>query len=93
MKAVMNGATIAESDNTVVVERNHYFPMDSVRQEFLVANAHRTTCPWKGEAHYYDVVVDGARSKNAAWSYPQPMEAAKEITGHVAFWKDVHVTP
>jgi uncharacterized protein (DUF427 family) len=92
MKAIMNGTVIAESSDTIVIEDNHYFPPHSVKREFLRESDHRSTCPWKGEAHYYDVIVDGAESKDAAWSYPQPKDAAKEITGYVAFWKRVKVT-
>ena len=91
MKAVMNGKTIAESDDTIVIENNHYFPPSSVSMEHLQPTAHRSTCPWKGEAHYFDVVVDDKTSTNAAWSYPEPKEAAKEITGYVAFWKRVEI--
>jgi len=96
MKAIMNGKVIAESTHTIVIENNHYFPPDSIpdsiKWEFLRESAHRSTCPWKGEAHYYDVAVEGKESKNAAWSYTHPKEAAKEITGYVAFWKRVEIT-
>lgn len=86
MKALLNGTVIAESDETVVVENNHYFPPASLKEVYLETSDHRTTCPWKGEAHYYDVVVDGERKKNAAWYYPEPSDAASEIKGHVAFY-------
>jgi uncharacterized protein (DUF427 family) len=92
MKASMNGTVIAESNDTIVIESNHYFPPNSINREFLRESTHRSTCPWKGEAHYYDVIVNGAESKNAAWTYPQPKDAAKKITGYVAFWKRVEVT-
>ena len=92
MKAIMNGTVIAESSETIVIENSHYFPPDSIKREFLRESTHRSTCPWKGEAHYYDVAVEGKESKNAAWYYPQPKEAAKEIAGYVAFWKRVQVT-
>ena len=92
MRATWNGATIAESDETVVVEGNHYFPPDALRREHVEPSAHRTTCPWKGEASYFDVVVDGDRNANAAWTYPDPKEAAAEIRDHVAFWKGVEVS-
>ena len=92
MKATWNGATIAESDETVVVEGNHYFPPDALVRGHVAASDHRTTCPWKGEASYYDVVVDGQTNANAAWTYPEPKEAAAEIRDHVAFWKGVEVT-
>ena len=92
MRATWNGATIAESDETVVVEGNHYFPADSLRREYVAASDHHTTCPWKGKASYYDVVVDGDRNANAAWTYPAPKDAAAEIRDHVAFWKGVEVS-
>lgn len=92
MKAVWNGAILAESDHTVVVEGNHYFPPDSLNAEHFAASTHHTTCPWKGLASYHDVVVDGRTNANAAWFYPEPKEAAAEIAGHVAFWKGVEVT-
>ena len=92
MKATWNGAVLAESDRTVVVEGNHYFPPDSVRREHLKPSDTHTTCPWKGVASYYTVEVDGARNPDAAWYYPEPRSAASEIAGHVAFWKGVAVT-
>jgi len=93
MQATWNGAVIAESDDTRVVENNHYFPAATLRREHLRESAHRTTCPWKGEAHYYDVVVDDETNRNAAWYYPDPKSAAAEIKGHVAFWRGVEVGP
>ncbi len=92
MKAIMNGIVIAESEDTIVIENNHYFPPESVKQEFLRESDRLSTCPWKGEAHYFDVVTEERESKNAAWYYPQPKEAAQEIKGYVAFWKRVEVT-
>jgi uncharacterized protein (DUF427 family) len=92
MKAIWNGTTLAESNATVVVEGNHYFPRDSVKKELFRESDTHTTCPWKGLASYYDVVVDGKVNKDAAWYYPQPSEAAKEIKDAVAFWKGVQVT-
>ena len=92
MKAVWKGQTIAESDQTIVIENNHYFPPDSLHREFLEESRHRSTCPWKGEAHYFDVVVGGDKNRNAAWTYPSPKEAATEIKDHVAFWKGVDVS-
>jgi len=86
MKAVLNETVIAESDATVVVEGNHYFPPESLNEDALAPSDHRTTCPWKGEAHYYDVVAGGTRAENAAWYYPDPSEAAAEIKDHVAFY-------
>lgn len=91
MKAVWNGTVVAESEATVVVEGNHYFPPDAVRRDLVRESDHRTTCPWKGEAHYYDVTVDGQANEKAAWFYPEPKEAAAEIRDHVAFWKGVTV--
>ena len=93
MKATWNGAVIAESDDTVVVEGNHYFPEAAVRSEHLRPSATHTTCAWKGVASYYDVVVDGQVNKDAAWYYPEPTDAAKMILGRIAFWKGVRVEP
>jgi uncharacterized protein (DUF427 family) len=90
-RATWNTKVLAESDRTIVVEGNHYFPPDSIRKEFFrQSNAH-TTCPWKGLASYYDVQVDGAVNKDAAWYYPAPKEAAKQIKNYVAFWHGVKV--
>jgi uncharacterized protein (DUF427 family) len=83
---------IADSDDTVVVEGNHYFPLDSVEKTFLRDSDKHTHCPWKGQASYYDVVVDGKVNEAAAWYYANPKPAAKEITGRVAFWRGVQVT-
>jgi uncharacterized protein (DUF427 family) len=90
-KAIWNGAVIAESDQTIVVEGNHYFPPSAVKQEHLRPSATHTTCGWKGEASYYDVVAGGQTNRDAAWYYPSPLPAAKNIAGHVAFWKGVKV--
>ena len=90
-KAVWNGTVIAESDDTVVVEGNHYFPLEAVDQGVLRDSGTRTVCPWKGTASYYSVTVDGQVNEDAAWVYPQPKEAASEIAGHVAFWRGVTV--
>jgi uncharacterized protein (DUF427 family) len=90
-KAVWNGAVLAESDKTQVVEGNHYFPPESIRREHFRETAHHTTCPWKGLASYYDVVVGEQVNSNAAWYYPEPKEAASAIKGYVAFWKGVQV--
>ena len=92
VKASWNGATIAESDDTIVVEGNHYFPRDSVDASLLRDSATTTICPWKGTASYYDVVVDGKTNKDAAWYYPETKDAAKHVKGHVAFWKGVEVS-
>ena len=91
MKATWNNAVLAESDDTVVVEGNHYFPAESIQREHFCDSATHTTCPWKGVASYYDVVVNGETNKDAAWYYPTPKEAAKNIEGRVAFWKGVKV--
>jgi len=93
MKAIWNEKTIAESDDTVVVENNHYFPKDSVNFDYLKENKTETyTCPWKGEAKYYDVVVDGETSGAAAWEYPEPKKEAMMIKDRIAFWKGVEIT-
>jgi uncharacterized protein (DUF427 family) len=92
-KAIWNGAVIAASDRCEVVEGNQYFPLDAVRKEYLRPSDTHSTCPWKGEASYYDLEVDGKRNKDAAWFYPSPKEAAKNITNRVAFWKGVQVEP
>jgi uncharacterized protein (DUF427 family) len=91
MKAIWNGQVIAESSDTVVVEGNHYFPAESVKKEFLRDSATHTTCHWKGLASYYSLEVDGQTNKDAAWYYPAPKDAAKQITGYIAFWKGVKV--
>ncbi|MAQ93660.1 hypothetical protein B1759_00600 [Rubrivirga sp. SAORIC476] len=93
MKATWNGAVIAESDATVVVEGNHYFPPASLNRDHLRPSDHTTVCPWKGTAGYFDVVVGDEENPNAAWIYREPKEAAAEIRDHVAFWRGVEVTP
>jgi uncharacterized protein (DUF427 family) len=90
-RASWNGAILAESDRTIVVEGNHYFPPDALRREFFRDSTHHTTCGWKGEASYYDVAVGAQTNAQAAWYYPTPKEAAKQIAGYVAFWKGVKV--
>jgi uncharacterized protein (DUF427 family) len=90
-KAVWNGVVLAESDETIVVEGNYYFPPKSLRREYFRESATRTTCPWKGEAHYYTIHVDGQTNPDAAWYYPRPEDAAKHIEDRVAFWKGVTV--
>jgi uncharacterized protein (DUF427 family) len=92
MKAIFNGKTIAESDNTIVVENNHYFPPNDVDQEFLIKSESHTMCPWKGEASYYTIAADGEQSTDAAWYYPSASEKAKNIENYIAFWKDVKIT-
>lgn len=91
MKAVWQGAVIAESDDTVVVEGNHYFPAESIDQQFIRPSEHESFCPWKGTASYYTLEVAGEQNVNAAWYYAQPKSAAAEIRGRVAFWKGVEV--
>lgn len=90
-RAIWNGVVIAESDATVIVEGNHYFPPTAVKREYLRDSATHTVCPWKGTASYYDVVVAGNVNKDAAWYYPEPKEAAQQIAGHIAFWRGVRV--
>ena len=91
MKASWNGHVIAESDDTVVVEGNHYFPVSSLNREYVLESNHRSSCPWKGQARYYSLLVEGDLNPDAVWYYPEPNEAAKEIKGRVAFWKGVKV--
>jgi uncharacterized protein (DUF427 family) len=92
-KAIWGGKTIAESNTTVVVEGNQYFPPDAVPKKFLKPSNHTSICPWKGTAHYYHVEVDGMKNENAAWYYPDPKPAAAEIKDCIAFWKGVRVEP
>ena len=91
-KATWNDTVIAESDDTVMVEGNHYFPPDAVRSEYLRPSDRTTMCPWKGTASYYSLAVDGEVNPDAAWYYPEPKDAAAEIAGRVAFWRGVTVT-
>jgi uncharacterized protein (DUF427 family) len=91
MKAIWNNTAIAESDETVVVERNHYFPPEAINKNYFQPSDTHSTCPWKGEASYYNVVVDGQVNKDAAWYYPLPKDAAAQIKDHVAFWKGVKI--
>ena len=91
MRAIWNGAVLAESDKTIVVEGNHYFPPDSVNREYLQESSTHSTCPWKGQASYYSVVVDGQVNRDAAWYYPNPNPVAAQIKDHVAFWRGVKV--
>ena len=90
-KAVWNGVVLAQSDRTEVVEGNQYFPPDSIRCEYFQDSSTHTTCGWKGIASYFNIVVDGQTNKDAAWYYPTPKDAAKNITGYIAFWKGVKV--
>jgi uncharacterized protein (DUF427 family) len=91
VKAIWNGVTLAESSETVVVENNHYFPLASVDPAVLKPSATTSVCPWKGTAHYYSLLADGAENRDAAWYYPDPKSAAAQIKGRVAFWKGVKV--
>lgn len=92
VQAVWNGTVIAESDDTVIVEGNHYFPPSAVKADLLQPVDTTTVCPWKGTASYYDVVVDGERNAGAAWYYPDPKDAAAEIKDRIAFWRGVTVS-
>lgn len=91
VQARWNGATIANSDKTILIEGNHYFPPDAVDWDFLEATAETTICPWKGTARYFTISVDGALNLNAAWSYPDPTPEAEQIRDYVAFWRGVYV--
>jgi len=93
MRAVWNGVAVADSDDTIVVEGNHYFPRDGVRDEFLTATATRTLCPWKGVARYETVTVNGVSVPDGAWHYPKPWPLARRVRGRVAFWGGVRVEP
>jgi uncharacterized protein (DUF427 family) len=92
-KAVWKGTTLAESDRTVMVEGNHYFPPDSVNRDYFLKSESHTICPWKGVASYYTVKVEGSENYDAAWFYPDPSQAAKSIKNYVAFWRGVQVIP
>lgn len=97
MKAVWNRTTIAESNETIVIDGNHYFPPDSVNREFLTESDYTSECPWKGTAHYHNVEVEGEINKNGAWYYPVPKDGSIErvqsdFTNYVAFWQGVQVT-
>lgn len=91
MKAVWNNEVIAESSDTIVIEGNHYFPPEAVKEEFIKTSDKQSVCPWKGNASYYSIEVNGKTNADAAWYYPEPKEAAKEIKGYVAFWNGVTV--
>ena len=91
MKAIWNGKVIADSENTIIIENNHYFPPQSIRKEFLSSTETQTLCPWKGTASYYTVEVDGKINKDAAWYYQDPFDKAIEIKNYVAFWKGVDI--
>lgn len=91
MRATWHSTVLAESSDTIIVEGNHYFPAESIRSEHFRPSDKHTTCPWKGEASYYDIVVDKEVNQDAAWYYPEPKDAARQIEGRVAFWKGVKV--
>jgi len=91
VKALWKDVLLAESDETIVVEGNHYFPPESINRRYFRMSDHHTMCAWKGRASYYDVVLEGDVNQNAAWYYPRPKEAAREIKDYVAFWKGVEV--
>ena len=93
MKAIWNGTVVAESDDTVVVEGNHYFPRAALRDDCVVPSATTSFCGWKGTANYYTLEVDGQRNTDAVWYYAAPLEAAKAIAGRVAFWRGVTIEP
>ena len=93
MKAIWEDIIIAESDKTIVIERNHYFPPEAVHMEYMKASDTHTVCPWKGTASYYTIDTGDKQNKDAAWYYPQAKEAAKNIENHIAFWKGVKITP
>lgn len=90
-KAIWNDIVLAESDETIVVEGNHYFPPNSITKEYFKPSNNHTTCPWKGLASYYTIVVNGQENQDAAWYYPNPSEAAENIKDHIAFWRGVSV--
>ena len=93
MKAIWNNAVIADSPTTVVLEGNHYFPESSLNRDFVTFSNHRTSCPWKGQASYYSLLVNGELNADAAWYYPEPKRDAEEIKGYVAFYKGVQIVP
>ena len=93
MKAIWQNVTLAESNATIVVEGNHYFPPDSINQNYFKDSNSHTTCPWKGLASYYNIVVDDQVNQDAAWYYPNPKAAAENIKNYVAFWKGIEVVP
>lgn len=91
MKAIWNNRVIAETEETVIIENNHYFPPAAINEKYFTKSLTHTTCPWKGEASYYSIEVDGKINKDAAWYYPDPKPAADAIKNHVAFWKGVEI--
>ncbi len=91
MKAIWNNTVLAESDETIVIEGNHYFPPESIKREFFKASDTHSTCPWKGVASYYTLEVDGQRNEDAAWYYPETSDLARKIKNYIAFWKGVEI--
>jgi uncharacterized protein (DUF427 family) len=91
MKAIWKGPILAESNHTIVVEGNHYFPPDGVNKQYFKPSDTHSTCPWKGQASYYHIEVEGEVNKDSAWYYPDPKDAAQNIKNHIAFWKGVEV--
>lgn len=91
MRAIWNDVVVAESDDTVIVEGNHYFPPESLKTDYFVASEHHTTCGWKGVASYYSLAVGGKVNRDAAWFYPEPKDAASHVRGRVAFWRGVQI--
>jgi uncharacterized protein (DUF427 family) len=91
MKAIWNNQVIAESNHTIVVENNHYFPPESIKKEFFKESNTHTACPWKGQASYHTLEVDGLQNRDAAWYYPSPKPLAKDLKNYVAFWKGVTI--
>lgn len=91
MKAIWNDTIVAESDDTIVIENNHYFPPQTIKKEFFKKSESHTHCPWKGQASYYNLEVNGEKNRDAAWFYPETSHAAKAIEGYVAFWKGVKI--
>ncbi len=91
IKAIWNGQLLAESEHTEIVDRNHYFPIEETNKDFFKKTEHHTTCPWKGEANYFSIEVNGKINENAAWYYPNPSDSAMNIKNHVAFWRGVEV--
>lgn len=92
MKAIWNNQVIAESDETIIIEGNHYFPPNTIKEEFFKSSDTHTVCPWKGTASYYTLDVEGEQNKDAAWYYPETKDLASKIKGYVAFWKGVKVS-
>lgn len=93
MKAIWNGTVIAQSDDTIVVEGNHYFPASALDRRYVVESDTQSVCPWKGVASYYSLDVDGRRNEDAVWYYPAPKPGAEQVTDRVAFWRGVEVSP